>query len=406
MSLFSVKQPGGAGVQQWASAITVGKSLKDLYASQGDVTLIGANTVATLQDGPEKVVRYGNLTLGDGTTATSLTASNRCKGLTIICDNLTVRNNATLNMTGKGARVMTNDDPFFPFVDFRIPNQITLSSSQITLAQALATIKAQGFAPWDQGTWQHLVSSLYGFNLSVSQTGTLALMLASGCGIGVNGGRCANSGAAGGSGTAGVNGGTGSGGSGAAWSSGTVWAGYSGAGCPYAGGSGSGGASAAGGYGGCSSCGKASSQYSGPGGGGGIFWYNNWGGQYTQFAEASYGSGGAGNPGGSAANDTGQGGSGCGGKLTIICFGTVTIQSGGKIEANGIAGGSGVYSGGGGSGGGHISIVTPLAALYSNNGTVQASGGAGGTSSGGYSTGGPGGAGSVITKTFSDLGWM
>lgn len=404
MSLFSVKQPGEAGVQQWASALTVGKAIKDFYASQGDVILTGANTVATLQDGPEKVVRYGNLTLGDGTTATSLTTSSRCKGLTVICDNLTVRNNATLNMTGKGARVMTNDDPFFPFVDFRIPNQITLSSSQITLAQALATIKAQGFAPWDQGTWQHLVSSLYGFNVSVSQAGTLALMLASGCGAG-GGGLWASTPTPGNTGAAGNTGGMGGGGGGGInWSAGTCATCKAGRGCPYSGGAGSGGVY----YGpwNLMTTYPNPSLYSGPGGKGGV-----WTGGAIEHSDPAvqlggYGGGGAGNPGGvGASSGNGSAGSdGCGGKLVIICYGAVNIQGGGKIEANGMPGGGATgYGGGGGSGGGHISIITPSCA---NSGTVQAAGGLGGDNATSTTKGGAGGAGSVVTKTFTDLGWQ
>ena len=184
MSIYSMKQ-AAQGVQPWSQAIQLtgagvpnASGLFGLYSSLGDQTMVGTNTVATLLDGPEKVVRYGNLTLGDGVTATSLTASQRCKGLTILCDSLTVKANATLNMTGKGPRIVTNDDPFFPFVDFRIPGKITLDSAQIPQAQAQAAIKAQGMAVWDSGFWQSIMAQMYGFNLGVSLPGSVALLSA------------------------------------------------------------------------------------------------------------------------------------------------------------------------------------------------------------------------------------
>jgi hypothetical protein len=407
MSIYSIKQPGGSGVQQWSSAIAVGKSLRDLYASQGDVTLTGANTVATLLDGPEKVVRFGNLVLGDGTTATSLTASSRCKGLTVICDSLTVKANASLNMTGKGARVLTNDDPFFPFVDFKIPNQILLSSDKVTQAQALAVIRQNGFAPWDQGTFQAIVAAMFGFNLSVSQAGTLAIMLLSGCGVG-GAGKSSTYGVVGNVGSAGTNGGMGGGGTGGLASGGASVASLPGGkGSPYSGGSGSGPAYTNGSSNLCAY--PLMSQYSGPGGKAGYAQYMT----NSDYADTSlsipgwYGGGGAGNLGGKSAGGGMDGGNGVGGKLVIICYGTVTVQSGGKIEANGMLGGADGGQGGGGgggSGGGHISIITPTTGQLANSGTIQAAGGAGGSGVGGAG-GASGGAGSVVTKTFTDMGW-
>jgi len=122
-----------------------------------------------------------------------------------------------------------------------------------------------------------------------------------------------------------------------------------------------------------------------------------------------YGGGGAGNPGGRQAGTTysGQadGVSGTGGKLVIVARYGMTVQSGGKIEANGMPGGAGGpspgsgYGGGGGSGGGHVSLITPS---LSNSGTIQATGGVGGI---GANAGGAGGAGSVVTKTLAQMGW-
>jgi len=126
MSLYSLKTAGNGAVQPWSQVLTLAEAGKgcdglfNLYDSLGDKSLIGANTITTLLDGPEKVVRYGALTLGDGVTATSLSAANRCRGLTILCDSLIVKSNATLNMTGKGPRIMNSNDIALPAVDLRI----------------------------------------------------------------------------------------------------------------------------------------------------------------------------------------------------------------------------------------------------------------------------------------------
>lgn len=413
MSLYSHKQNGTGAVQPWSQAVTLAEAGKGcdglfgLYDSLGDKTLVGANTIATLQDGPEKVVRYGALTLGDGVTVTSLTAANRCKGLTILCDSLTVKANATLHMTGKGARVLTSDDPFFPFVDFRIPFKIVMDSCRMSLAQAFAVIREQGLAPWDGGTFQHLVAAMFGFNLGISAPGGTTLMLLGGCGAGKDGVYISASQAvAGAVGSAGSTGGMGGGGQGGVYvSGGDHYGSKSGSGCPYSGGSGTGGHYQTGGTNATSP--PLSSPYSGPGGKGGA---GMWSAMTMCMSDAlrlpGWGGGGAGNPGGvSAAATTTElvGGCGCGGKLTIICRGAITVQSGGKIEANGMPGaGDGSSAGGGGAGGGHVSLISPVSP--SNSGTIQAAGGAGGA---GYvgAAGGAGGAGSVVTKTFSDMGW-
>lgn len=395
-------------MQPWAQEVHLAASgagcdgLFSLYNSLGDKTLIGTNNVGTLLDGPEKVIRYGALTLGDGTTPTSLTASSRCKGLTILCDSLMVKANATMHMTGRGARVWSGDDLFFPFIDYRIPFKVVLASSRITFPQAMAIITEQGFAPWDQGTWQHSVAALYGFNLSVSLVGSVNLLSASGGGSG--GAQSVMGTGVGGNG--GASGGMGGGGSGGSNTigAGSYWAARGGFGCPYSGGSGSGACFANSGYDGYTMEGAPlQSKFSGPGGRGGMLWHSNNSSVDSQLA--GFGCGGAGNPGGlgTPGVNSNPGNDGTGGKLTIICRGPITVQSGGRIEANGIPGGSGANNavGGGGSGGGHVSIISP--ASPANSGTIQAAGGAGGT--GNYGNGGAGGAGSVVTKTFGDMGW-
>lgn len=388
MSLYSLKTPQ-SGVQPWSQAITlfpgggIVSAFFDLYKSLGDAVLTGSNFIPTVLDGPEKVVRYGALTVGDGTLASSLTASQRCKGLVILCDSLLVKNNASVNMTGKGARVMVNDDPLFPFVDFKIPSQITISSSIVSQAKALETLAAQGFAPWDQGSWASVVAGLFGINLAISQAGTIVLLTAAGCGSGAGAAYANGYSTTGNAGAAGTNGAPGGGGSGGVMvrdENHTGW-GYStggGASSPYGGGSGGGACYA---YDSGVNMGSpwgfsTPRPFSGPGGTGG--------GAYPTSA-----GGGAGNPPGGSGSA--MGGTGVGGKLVIICRGTVTVQAGGKIEANGMPGAfNGATNQGGGSGGGHVSIITPT---FVNGSTVQAAGG------------GNGGAGSVVTKTFTQMGW-
>ena len=401
MSLYSNKSKGAGAVQPWSQAVTLAEAgngcdgLFGLYDSLGDKTLVGANTISTLLDGPEKVVRYGALTLGDGVIATSLTAANRCKGLVILCDSLTVKANATLHMTGKGPELWVSDDSFFPLADFRIPTQIILSSDKTTLGQALSVIKGNGLSPWDQGVWNPVYPGLLSFILSISYAGTLALSLAGNGGAGATYSQSIYNvnntavGVVGGTGTQGCCGGGGSGGSYAV--------------NPDA----------------RSACGRPGSIYTGGGGGGGgmgnnhpyLATPNNF---VPNFPCYSYGlgaystnsswpvGGGAGAPFGVGVYGGGDGGNGVGGRLIVICRSAVTVQAGGKIEANGMPGGSSTYCGGGGSGGGAVFLITPTAGSLANAGTIQAAGGAGGVAN---PVGGAGGAGSVVTKTFAQMGW-
>jgi len=401
MSLYSHKQNGTGAVQPWSQAVTLAEAGKGcdglfgLYDSLGDKTLVGANTISTLLDGPEKVVRYGALTLGDGTTPTSLTAANRCKGLAILCDSLTVKANATLHMTGKGPKLWVSDDPLFPLADFRIPTQVVLLSDKMSLGQALSVIKGKGLALWDQGVWSPVYPGLLGFTLAISQAGVIALAMAGNGGAGAIYSQSIYNvnntavGVVGGAGTQGCCGGGGSGGSYAV--------------NPDA----------------RSACGRPGSIYTGGGGGGGgmgnnhpyLATPNNF---VPNFPCYSYGlgaystnpswpvGGGAGTPFGAGVYGGGDGGNGVGGRLIVICRSAVTVQSGGKIEANGMPGGSSTYCGGGGSGGGAVFLIAPTAGSLANAGTIQAAGGAGGVAN---PVGGAGGAGSVVTKTFSDMGW-
>jgi len=386
------------GIQPWNDVFTFGKDIRNFYESRGDVTIVGTHEIATLLDGPEKVVRFGRLTVGDGTTLTVLTTTARCKGLTIICDELIVKANATIKMTARGARVDRGDDPRFPFIDFLIPNKIGLYSEAMSRKAALELIAKLGLAPWDRGFWDS-DGGLLGLNCSIVEAGATLLLSVAGCGAS-RAGMLNYTSVNGSAGNAGVDGGVGSGGVGGVHCTGTGQSANSGAGSPYAGGSGSGGAGG-GAWSATAPC-PGVPVFSGPGGPGGMAWTNA---AITADQYPGYSGGGAGNPGGKPGSMGGgsTGTSGCGGKLVIICYGNITVESGGKIESNGSAGGAGSSPGscGGGSGGGHISIIH--AGTYTNSGTVQCAGGAGGT--GGVTSGGAGGAGSVVTKTFAQMGW-
>jgi len=104
---------------------------------------------------------------------------------------------------------------------------------------------------------------------------------------------------------------------------------------------------------------------------------------------------------------TGKDGQYAGGFILIIAKGTITINAGAFIKANGGNGGNGYAStlidsggggGGGGAGGGVIALLYKTA--YVNNGTIQAnggSGGSGGAKTGAGEVGGSGASGSVGT---------
>lgn len=113
------------------------------------------------------------------------------------------------------------------------------------------------------------------------------------------------------------------------------------------------------------------------------------------------GGGGAGNPVGTCPGTyhNGSPGTGAGGPIVyILCKGIVTVNSGGRVSSDGVAGGAGNSTeheggGGGGAGGGAVLIVS---GSYINNGTVRAQGGQGGAcGEAGGGNAGDGGAGSV-----------
>ena len=100
MSLFSTRNKEKAS-QPWTFKWTPGADLANLYSlyeSKGDVTRTDY-AVPTVLDGPIQVERYGHLTANG-----AITASQRCRGLMILADRLTMGASGSISMTGMGAR--------------------------------------------------------------------------------------------------------------------------------------------------------------------------------------------------------------------------------------------------------------------------------------------------------------
>jgi hypothetical protein len=344
----------------WQATLPVGPRIFDFYRSRGDLVSAAAVNIPSVQDGPGVVVRYGNLTLNH-----VLTTTNRCRSLTVLVDgNLVINSGGGISMTARGAR----GSSLMGLYDGYIPNSIKLASSTISLQDVLSYIRLNNIDIIDRWFWDDW-AKIVGVSATFSQSGEITLLSAAGCGAGVALAGVYGSWAAGPAGNAGTNGGTGSGGSGGGYGNGSASAtatAISGPGCPWGAGVGSGAA-----Y--MNTPPKSVDQW---GGRGGISYQANYGG--------------AGNPSGS---DVGTS-NGTGGILKVIVRGTTTINSGGIIQADGMPGESNV---GGASGGGHVSMITLGGRTI--NGTVRANGGAATT------YGGPGGAGSVVVKTWAEMGW-
>jgi hypothetical protein len=342
---------GGIPPSAWRYTTPLGRKLFDLYTSLGDVTISAPTQIATVQDGPMRVARYGKLTVN-----AALTASARCRGLVILCDELVVGAPGSISMSGLGASVPSAVVPEFPIADIVIPDVLTVQSSSRQYADFLRLLRDNGVAPFDRGYFESRNAA--GLGIGVTQGTGVVLVTATGCGAG--GARKASGGAdaqTGNAGTAGTSGGTGGGGGGAAYGVDRYQiGGAGGGGSPYSGG-----------------C----------GGGAGL---SGAGGQDTTLsAPVASSLVGAVAP---------------GGLLIIICRGPVTIASGGVISADGTAGGVSGTVGGGGSGGGAVVLIH--GGTLTNSGTIRATGGAGGVGS--LCNGGAGGNGSVVTKTFAQMG--
>jgi hypothetical protein len=329
--------------------------------ADGPVTISSNTNLTSTTDGGYVIKQYSSLTINSGE---SLSVSNRCAGLIIFCTgNINVQGN--INMDGKG-----------------LNGSVTLDR----LCRAYKLVSG------------HKGGYLDDFVLNSGAGGGSGRSHSSG--VGANG----SAGTAGSAGSAGQAGGGGGGGA-AGNGNGDSPAGNGGNGTA---------ATSCGGTGGGGSGGGAHLE-TGPGGNGGAGTTNGGSGGNGGAAGATGaggGGGGAGNNGGSAGGggegSPTNGANGTGGVLIIVCGGTLTVGSSGRISANGENGGNGANAGGGGGGGGGGTgggnVIVLAGGAITNSGSIQANGGSGG--SGGSSTyegtggnGGNGGAGSVQGPT-------
>lgn len=355
----------------WSTPWTPGVSLANLFAlypTLGDVTIVGATNIPSVLDGPIQVARYGNLTVN-----ATLTTTNRCRGLVILADSLTMGAAGSISMTGRGAK----GNASWVNQDVLIPPSLTLSGQNTSQAAFMSWLATNGFAIFDptlfavprpgQGDVQANFTTWPG-------SGGVTLVSASGCGTnalayGNPGGNVATAGIAG---TAGTN------------------------------------APGAGGFSGTNAVnvqmggGKAYPWGGGPGAGG--MTYTNYGSgaalhSYMDFCgqggNTTGGGGGAGNPSGN--NQTNS--NGVGGDLLIFVRGNVTLATGHVISANGMPGEA---NGGGGSGGGYSGLF--YAGTLTGTPNLTATGGPGGAAST-CAAGGPGGVGGTRTATFAAMGY-
>ncbi len=366
-SVFDYKTPpqvqGAAWTMQLdvAPAGSLAAGLFNLYPSRGDTTISGATNIATIQDGPIQVVRYGALTVN-----ALLSVTNRCRGLIVLCDSLNIGAAGSISMTGRGAKGHAG----WIVDDLTIPASVLLTGRYASPQSVLDVIAQNGWFVGDPNLWAFPPADLAALGVKATITaGTVALVTAAGCGTAAYGVAVAQDGN-GTTGNAGSNA-PGGGGTGGRYNGGSLsYVACSSAGYPWGGGAGS-----AGGSGGSVSPTSAGADYCGKGGAG---------------AGA-----GAGNPAGDGSA------SGVGGDLFIICRGNATIASGGIIQADGMPSLSFSYGvSGGGSGAGRACAI--CGGTLSNAGTIRANGGA--YAAGTYH-GGAGGAGAADTKTFAQMGW-
>jgi hypothetical protein len=371
-NLFSTKG-ASSSPQYWSTPFPLTASgqnlatLFNLYNSLGAVTIgSGSTAINTIQDGPIQVVRYGALTV-NGT----LTASNRCRGLCILCDSLTMGASGIITMSALGAAGSSK----WLNQDIVIPTNMVLSGHNTTLAQFLAWIATTGYAIFDPtlfGCPMPGMGDVQANYASWPGDGT-QIIAAAGCGTKVYspttlaGSYNANASASGNAGSKAPGGGGGGGGVAAGCpqyrpsAPGTPWGGGPG-GAAYQ----------------DEPQGMDPDQYGGKGGEGTTA--------------------GAGNPAGDGTA------SGTGGVLLVFSRGAVSLATGHLLSANGMPGKNGVNPypvGGGGSGGGKVGLY--YAGALAGTPNMTATGGTGGTGS--YCPGGSGGAGHTEAKTFSAMGY-
>lgn len=363
---------GGLG-QPWTMPWGPGTSLAglfDLYPSQGSVVVSSPLAIPSLLDGPIQVARYGALTVN-----ASITVSNRCRGLMILADTLTMGAAGSITMTNRGAM----GSPQWINQNVCVPSVMNISGRKTSQTDFLEYLRSTGYCILDPNLWRSPPSGFGDVSadyLAWPSVSLASLIVASGCGGGANyqqayewnNSAALNAGYAGGAGVYAPGGG----GCGSAGVHGTNTSGY------ICGGAVSGRG------------GRANIWGSGAGGGG---CYTTDGYISRSGADAdNYGWGGA--PGQSGGQGAGVNYGGIAGCLFVIAK-TLVLTAGHVFSSLGY-GGSNNSAYGGSSGGGAVCVwygSTSGAALTLN------------CTAGSNAHGNPGGAGSGWTATFASLGW-
>ena len=334
-------------------------NISDNILRESDLSIQYTNAIPNIQDGGPVILRYRNLTINSGIT---LTPQYRCKGMIIIVNGDCVID-GTISMSSRGpvgAGVTTN------YNMYKINSSCQIELTQPNINDVMNYIKKSlSKNPNELCSYSELPSHLQSKFVRTSINKFLSTITLPS--VGGLGGPAAIptweyeywANMEGHPGSAGTNRGCGGGGSGGAGGTGSTTGGRGGNATTWSGGPGGG-----------SNSGQQGSDIGGPGG--------------------------TGTPSGAGNYTTTTGYDGTGGVIILIVKGNLTINSTGRILANGT---QGAPNGGSGSGGGSINIV--YGGTYSNTGLIQANGGAG-TFSGGYGwnawTAGSGGSGCITIE--------
>ncbi len=391
--------PSGAGISLGASSmswqntldLTKMSNLFGLYPSKGDVTYTADYNVPSTLDGPIQVVRYGNLGINAAANNVTITTTQRCRGLIILCDSLTMSRTASyvpmISMSARGAAGTSK----WVNQSILMPTNVKLSGMKTDWRTFAAWLASTGYFVADPNLWVAPVPGMGDVLANYTSwpgTGT-PFVAADGCGAALGlqlyNGAGVLTGATGNPGTTGpASGGGGTGG----------------------GGLGNHNNPSNGSYNTISPPGSAGWVWGGGAGGPGISPYGAstvldlYGGKGGGSHGAGYG-GGAGNPSGSSI----PGNSGTGGILIVVCRGAINLAAGAVLSANGVSGEYGANCSGGSSGGGVVAMF--YGSVTANSATFQANGGPGVSGYGGYlsGAGGAGTAGASFNKTLATMGW-
>ena len=369
ISKLSVKQP-------WTAVWTPGVNLANffaLYDSKGDVTISVATSIPTTLDGPIQVARYGALTVN-----AAVTVSQRCRGLIVLSESLSVGAAGSISMTARGAAGASN---WAVDKDIFVPQAITFSGKNTSYADFLKWIRTTGYCIFDPSLYACPSTGLGDVTCDWATWTPYGstIISAAGCGVGAVG-KYIGAGNAGGAGSQGPGGG----GSGGNYNAGYSISGAKGR--PWGGGSGSAG-------------GNITPQvppdyYGGPGGNSAV-------------SSSVSGGGGAGNPGGAGVSGGSSGADGTGGVLLVICRGNVSLTTGHTFVSHGSNGGAATgqaYNcGGAASGAGFLGLY--YAGALTGTPSMTANGGTGGIGTATAYNGGAGGAGKTEAKPFATMGW-